>query len=261
MTPILAFVALSVSLGVSAQSSTGLSSQCTSALAQIATNSTSACLSPSSLIPILTASGNTSIIPSVDSWLNNVCGVAPCSNDTLSAIVTNVTSGCGTELSALGFSSTDTATLISTVQEFYPTVRQVACLEDGNTNCVTETLTNLQDVVGNLTLTSIAGLVASGSNTSIPSNVTCSNCVKAAYNTVNTAFPDLLGSESSTLQDQCGASFTDGSSPSGIVESASNSSTSSGSNSGVAVALISANALLGLGASFLLILGSAFLVV
>lgn len=82
----------------------------------------------------------------------------------------------------------------------------------GNTNCVTETLTNLQDAVGsNLTLTNIAGLVASGNDTndtSIPSSVTCSNCTKAAYNTVNTDFPGLLDSENSTLQDQCGSSFT-----------------------------------------------------
>ncbi|KAJ3869820.1 hypothetical protein EV359DRAFT_69710 [Lentinula novae-zelandiae] len=264
MIRMLILAALAAALGVSAQSTTtGLSSECTSALAQIALNSSSACLSPSSLIPILTSSSNTSIVDSVDSWLTNVCGVAPCTNDTLSAIVTNVTAGCGTELSALGFSSTDTATLISTVQEFYPTVRQVVCLKDGNTNCVTETLTNLQDAVGsNLTLTNIAGLVASGNDTSIPSTVTCSNCTKAAYNTVNTAFPGLLDSENSTLQDQCGSSFTDGSTPSGIVESASDSSTSSGSNSALsAISLISGNTFLGVGVSIVLILGSALAVV
>ncbi|KAJ3733457.1 hypothetical protein DFJ43DRAFT_1067231 [Lentinula guzmanii] len=258
MTFMLALAVLAAGLGVSAQSSTGLSSQCTSALAQIATNSSSACLSPSSLIPIITASANTSIVSSVDSWLSNVCAVGPCSNDTLSAIVTNLTAGCGTELSTLGFSSSDTATLISTVQEFYPTVRQVACLKDGNTNCVTETLTNLQDAVGNLSLTNIAALVASGNSTSIPSNVTCSNCVKAAYNTVDTAFPGLLDSENSTIQGECGTSFTDGSTPSGIVESASNSSSSSDSNS--AVNAISQNVLLGLSVSVFLVLGSALAV-
>ncbi|KAJ3844711.1 hypothetical protein F5878DRAFT_655626 [Lentinula raphanica] len=249
----LSFAALAAGLSVSAQS-TGLSSQCTSALAQIALNSSTACIAPSTLIPIITASANTSIVGPVDSWLTNVCQVAPCSNDTLAAIVTNVTSGCGTELSALGFSSSDTATLISTVQEFYPTVRQVACLEDGNTNCVAETLTNLQDAVGNLSLTNIASLVASGNTTSLPSNVTCSNCVKAAYNTVNTAFPGLLDSENSTLQGECGTSFTDGSTPSGIVESASGSS-SSDSNS--ASSTVSQSSFLGLGISAFLIFGSA----
>ncbi|KAE9411339.1 hypothetical protein BT96DRAFT_1028684 [Gymnopus androsaceus JB14] len=234
----LALAALAFGLGVSAQT-TGLSSQCTTGLAQIATNSTSACLSPTSLISLFTASSNTSIVQPINTWLSSVCGVPACSNATLAAVVTNLTAACSAELSSFGFTSENTATLISTVQEAYPTVRNVMCLEDGSTNC---------------------GLIATG-NVSLPSNVTCTNCTQAAFNTVNTGFPGLFGSENSTLQQQCGSSFTDGSTPSGIVESASNStaSSSTGSNSALgAVSLISKNTLFGISASVLFIIGSAF---
>jgi len=255
MTRLISFAVLAAALGASAQS---LSSQCTSALAQIATNPSSACLSPSSLLPLITSAGNSSLVSGVDSWLTNVCGVAPCSNDTLAAIVTNVTAGCSSDLSAFGFTSGNSATLVSTVQQFYPTVRNVACLKDGSTLCVTETLTNLQNAVGNLTATSIAGLIATG-NATLPSNVTCSNCVKAGYNTVNSAFPGLLGSSNSTLQSQCGSSFTDGSAPAGIVESATNSSSSGSSPPSSGAVAISGNILSGLGASVLIVFGSTFM--
>ncbi|KIK67286.1 hypothetical protein GYMLUDRAFT_238595 [Collybiopsis luxurians FD-317 M1] len=255
MNPLLALAALATALGVSAQS--GISQQCSTTLAQIATNPASACLSPSSLIPLLSSSGNTSLVDGINSWLSNACSTARCSNASLSAIVTNVTSGCGTELSTLGFSSSDPSSLISTVQQFYPTVRQVVCLKDGNTNCITETLTNIQTAIGsNLTLTNVEGLISSG-NVSLPANVTCTNCIKAAYSTVNSAFPGLIGSDQSALQQQCGSSFTDGTIPSGIVESASNSSSTSSHKNG-APGATSVNSLFGISSSVLLILGSAF---
>jgi len=254
MTRLFAVAGLALGMTVSAQ--TGISSQCMTGLAQIATNSTSACLSPSSLLSFATVSANTSVIDPINTWLSNVCSIPACSNSTIAAVVTNLTTACSAELSAFGFTSNDTATLISTVQEAYPTVRDVACLKDGSTNCVTETLTNVQSVIGTLSLTNLEALMVS-TNISLPSNVTCTNCTKAAYNTINTGFPGLLDSENSTLQSKCGSSFTDGSTPSGITESADNSTTSSGSNNS-APELISKNTLLGVIASVFLVIGSAF---
>ncbi|KAF5393402.1 hypothetical protein D9757_000694 [Collybiopsis confluens] len=244
-------VALATAFGVSAQS---ISQQCSQTLTQIAFNSTSACLSPSSLIPLLSSS-NASLVDGLDTWISSACSTGPCSNDSLAAIVTNVTSGCGTELNALGFSSDDTPLLISTVQKFYPTVRQVVCLKDGSTNCVTEILSDIQTALGTtLTVSSVPGLISTG-NVSLPNSALCSNCVKAAYSTVNSAAPGLLSSsDQSALQQQCGSSFTDGTVPSGIVESASNSSTSNNNNG--ALDAMSGNAF-GIGASVLLVVGSA----
>jgi hypothetical protein len=45
-------------------------------------------------------------------------------------LVTNVTSGCSTELSDLGIGTSDTALLITEVQQVYPTVRKVVCLQE-----------------------------------------------------------------------------------------------------------------------------------
>lgn len=150
----------------------------------------------------------------------------------------------------------------------------------GNTNCITETLTNIQNLVGNLSLTNIEGLVASGFPSNVSTNdtssVLCTDCVKAAYNVINTDFPSLISSEQSTLQSQCGSSFTgkqiaircsfsetsdfstDGSAPSGIVETASNSSSSTSTGSNSAFGVYSGNVLFGTSASILLALGSAF---
>jgi hypothetical protein len=50
--------------------------------------------------------------------------------------------------------------------------------------------------------------MAMNPSASIPSNITCTDCVKAAYNVINTDQPGLLPSEvNSTLQQECGASF------------------------------------------------------
>lgn len=80
-----------------------------------------------------------------------------------------------------------------------------------NQLCVTELLTNIQSAVGTLSIANIVQIIpniASGSAT-IPKNVTCSDCVKQAYNIVNKDFPGSIPSQAaSELSSACGSSFT-----------------------------------------------------
>ncbi|KAF8200958.1 hypothetical protein BJ912DRAFT_947698 [Pholiota molesta] len=226
------FFALSALVAiVSAQS---LSTACTNTLAVIAQNPDAAsCLSPGSLVSLATGGANASVIPTINSWLTSVCGASACSNDTLAAVVQNVTSGCSTELSGLGLTSSVASSITPLVQQYYPTVRKVACLKDGSTNCITQTLTNVQNIVGNLTISNIMQIIANPPST-IPTNVSCTDCIKAAYNVVNQDVPSLISGAAPSLQSQCGASFTDGTTPSNIVESLS---TTSGSTKPTSAAL------------------------
>jgi len=234
-----------------------LSSGCTTALAQVAANpDAAACLSPSSLIPLFVGSGNTSIVDPINTWLTNICAAAPCSNATLSAVVTTVASGCSTDLPSLGSGST--ATVIQSVQQMYPTVRKVVCLKDGNTNCITQTLTNAQNILGPLSINKIIDLVANPL-TSLPGNITCTNCTKAAYNIINQDIPSLGTADASDLQAQCGSSFTDGTTPVGISQSASSAGAAGASGAALGTVLLtSSGALAGMGASALVALSFAF---
>ncbi|KAJ7076371.1 hypothetical protein B0H15DRAFT_599593 [Mycena belliarum] len=213
-------------VAASSVSALSLSSGCQSALTQVAGNAdANACLSISSLISTVIQS-NSSIVTPVDNMLKALCAAAPCTNATLSAIVTNITTGCSTELSSTGSSAPSASTLTTLVQQYYPTVRNIVCLTDSGTNCITQTLTNLQAILGTLSINNIGGVLSKAlTTTSVPANVTCTNCNKQAFNVLNQAFPGTLTSESSALQSQCGASFTDGNTPAGIVQSAKTTTT------------------------------------
>ncbi|KIM40213.1 hypothetical protein M413DRAFT_446381 [Hebeloma cylindrosporum] len=237
-----------------------LSTNCTAALTGIAANpDASKCLSPGSLVSVVAAGANNSIIPPINNWLTSLCGAPACSNDTIAAVVKNVTEGCSTELSGLGFTSSLTPSITSIIQQYYPTVRKVVCLKDGDTNCVTQTLTNIQDTVGTLSLTNLAQ-IALNPPTSLPANVTCTNCVKAAYNIINTDVPSIVADVAPALQSQCGASFTDGTTPSGISQSASTADASSTSKAAAlgSVSMMSRGVVAGLGASGLVVLSTVF---
>ncbi|KAF8967879.1 hypothetical protein BDZ97DRAFT_475549 [Flammula alnicola] len=193
---------------VASAAAQSLSTACTNTLAGVATNPDAAtCLSAGSLISLVGGGSSSSIITPINTWLTSLCGAPACSNATLAAVVQNVTTGCSTELSGLGFTSDLTSSVTAIVQQYYPTVRKVVCLKDGDTNCITQTLTNFQSVVGTLTLSNIANLV-SNPPSNIPTNVTCTNCVKAAYSVINQDIPSIVSGAAPSLQSECGTSFT-----------------------------------------------------
>ncbi|KAF8897059.1 hypothetical protein CPB84DRAFT_1781457 [Gymnopilus junonius] len=243
-------------------SAQSISSACTNALTGIATNpDAAACLSPGSLVPIIAGGANASIVSPINNWLTSLCSAPACSNDTIAAVVQNITSGCSNELSGLGLTSSMVPSITGIIEQYYPTARQVVCLKDGNTNCVTQTLTNIQNVVGPLTLNNIVQIASNATTTTLPSNVTCTNCVKAAYNIINSAIPSLTSDSAPAVQSECGASFTDGTTPSGIAESASTSSTTANQAKAAAlgsVSMMSHGALASVGASGLILVFSLF---
>ncbi|KAK0195467.1 hypothetical protein F5146DRAFT_922551, partial [Armillaria mellea] len=213
-----------------------LSTGCVAALSAVSADpEASICLSLSTLIPLF-GNGNTSIVEPVNTWVSNVCSVGPCSNDTVAAVVGNLTSGCSTELATIGLNTSETGQNIVAAQEAYPTVRRILCLQEqvthhalvcvfSDTYCVTETLRGIESSVGTLSVDRIVSFLGGqASFSSLPSNVTCSNCTKAAYNILQEADPALVGNGTESIQSQCGEAFTDGSSPSGITETAQGAS-------------------------------------
>jgi hypothetical protein len=215
----------------------GVSTQCQNTILTVAASPQAACLNPSALLQVFLTSG--SIITPVDTWLKGLCARGPCSNDDIAAIVTNVTSGCSTDLqSVLG--NTQPGSLTPLVQEIYPTVRKAVCLADASNKdelCVTETLTNVQTATGTLTLNELLQIISeieNGQASSINSTILCTPCVKQMYNVAKGDFPAIFGqgtSVASDVQASCGASFVDGASDSNIVETASNSTSTSGNSS------------------------------
>ncbi|KAF7361788.1 hypothetical protein MVEN_00523000 [Mycena venus] len=202
-------------LAASSVSALTISSTCQAALTGVATNSdANACLSASSLLSVVLQS-NASIITPVDNWLKSLCSAAPCSNATLSAVVTNITTGCSAELSSSPDSSA--STLIPLVEQYYTTARKIVCLADSGTNCITQTLTNIQSILGTLSISNIGDVITkAATTTSLPTNITCTDCLKQAYNVLNTDFPSTASSLTSELDSECGASFTDGTTPADI---------------------------------------------
>ncbi|KAG6333690.1 hypothetical protein ID866_5397 [Astraeus odoratus] len=240
-----------------------LSSQCSSALISVAGSPDSACLNPNGIVSLALTNSTSSVIPGVDSWLSGLCALGPCSNSSLQAIFTNITNGCSTELGELGFSTSDTANLTTYLEDAYPTIRQIWCLKDTSVNqlCVTEDLYAIQNATTTLTLSNLVGVVGqlTSGSTSVPQNVTCGDCSKAAYTIASQDYPALLANSTSSVSAYCGSSFVDGQMPSDIEETASSSnSTSSGGSTGGAAALSMGG--LHIGAVMLVAVSSTFVI-
>jgi len=236
------------------------SAQCNTALTSVATNpDAAACLSTGPLLTFVNSAiggSNTSLVTGLNTYLTSMCGAPACSNDTLAAVVQNVTTGCATDLSSLGVTSSIAPMITGVIQQFYPTARKVLCLKDGNDNCVVQTLTNLQTVTGDLTsVGNVLGLL-NIDVTDLPTNITCTNCVKAAYNTISADVPSINPDVSSFLSNKCGATFVDGQNPSGV-GAASTPSTTPNAALGLRASW-STSVLAGVGASGLVVLSTVY---
>ncbi|KAH9176447.1 hypothetical protein EDB89DRAFT_1941534 [Lactarius sanguifluus] len=233
-TMIFSFLTLASLLpSVIAQSSSSfdISAQCQSSLVSIASSTEGKCLNSAGIAPIFFAGSNTSLIGPFQSWLTGLCSEDPCTNQTLATLVANITQGCSSDLSSLGINNSNVSSITASVQEYYPVVRQIACLKDNNANqlCLVEELYDVQNVTGTLSADNIfslfpklitEGLPALG----LPQNVTCSNCTKEVYNIIITESPQAITSdENSTLSKQCGADFLDGKTPASISQTAAGS--------------------------------------
>jgi len=239
---IYSFVTLAplLALSVVAQSSSGLdvSAQCQSTLLNISSSTEGQCINAAGLVPIFLASSNSSLIGPFQSWLTGLCSKGPCTNQTLATLVANVTQGCSSDLSSLGINDNNASSITASVQEYYPVVRQIACLKDNNASqlCVIDELYDIQNATGTLSVDEIFSLKTLAPLLTLPQNVKCNNCTKEAYNILLTEAPQAITSDkNSTISKQCGADFLDGKTPAAISQTASGSSLAKSSGDGHAI--------------------------
>ncbi|KAF5381970.1 hypothetical protein D9615_004276 [Tricholomella constricta] len=177
------------------------------------------CLQPTLLVPILVGLGNgpESVIGYTDAWLAGMCGAPACTDDTLNTAISKVTTGCSAE-----FGIAEVQHALDFLKKGYRTLRKVVCLKDGEVNCVSGSLRNIEAITGTMSLdannlVSIAGAAKKG----FPSSVICTNCMKGAYSIINKELPGAFtDSDTKYATDTCGAQFADGGIPPGLVSSA-----------------------------------------
>jgi len=177
------------------------------------------CLAPNLLLPILIGAGNSadSVVAPIDSWITGMCAQPACSDDVLNGIVNNVTSGCSAE-----FGLPQVQATLKFVKQSYSTFRQAACLVDGQTNCITQTLKNMESAWGTMNLNdqNIAA-ITSGFNKGLPSSVLCTDCNKGAFTLIDTGIPGTLSDGNKAyVSKTCGADFINDGIPPGLYQSA-----------------------------------------
>ncbi|GJJ06207.1 hypothetical protein Clacol_000396 [Clathrus columnatus] len=222
----LAGVGSTRAFAISKRLSLGGINQCQNALLGVAGNSdANSCLNVQGLIGgVITLQGNTSAIPALNSWLQGLCAATPCSNATLTAIATNITSGCQSDL---GSADSELGPIVQDLPSIYPVLREILCLKStsNDTLCVSNTLLGVQTLQNspislNNAATTIAQVAGQAGNSSLPPNLLCTDCNKAALDILTKNDP-AIGSNSgfqSTIASQCGADFLSGPSPTNVVE-------------------------------------------
>ncbi|KAJ7647209.1 hypothetical protein FB45DRAFT_892754 [Roridomyces roridus] len=207
---------------------------CQSSFTGLLNSPEAACLNPSALLSFFVGT-NQSVPNTVNSWVSGMCSIGSCSNDTLASIVSNITTGCASDFGDSDGSSSVPATVTQILQEAYPTVRSVLCLKDDSTNqlCVTETLNNLETVIGKLSFSDLSLSVLTGDFQKLvtgAANLACTDCTKAAFTLISPLtqqFPEAA----SAVDTLCGAGFIDGSTPSTVSQTATNEVFSTKQNS------------------------------
>ncbi|KAJ7783304.1 hypothetical protein B0H16DRAFT_1496272 [Mycena metata] len=196
-------------------SAQSISAGCTDSLKGLLASPEAACLNPSALLSFFVGTSQ-SVPDTINNWLGGLCSTGICSNDTLAAVVANVTTGCASDL---GSSVSSTVTQI--VQEVYPTVRSIMCLKDDSSSqlCVTEALNNIETIVGKLSFSDFniaTAFTDFGKIVTGAANLACTNCVKAAFRLASPLpivqqFPQAEQQAALQVDAICGANFIENS--------------------------------------------------
>ncbi|KAH6913912.1 hypothetical protein BKA70DRAFT_648044 [Coprinopsis sp. MPI-PUGE-AT-0042] len=213
------FVVSALVAYVSAQSE-----NCRNTITSVGVNpDAAACLNTPALIPILTGDSSQSLIPTINNWLTGLCGAPACSDATLTAVVTNLTTGCADETGAFGLTGENVESSINLIKQYYPTARKIFCLKDGSDNCITKTLQAVESKVGTLSLDGLTEKIANGSFSEITSDVYCTDCTKAAWNVIVEDVPAVANNTElkNQAEQTCGADFANGEKPANVVSSES----------------------------------------
>lgn len=200
-----------------------LSQGCQSAIEGLLTSPDAACFNPSALLSAVLGSNSGSITNTVNTWLTGICSAGSCTNDSIASVVTDVTSGCSTELASLGISVSNVQSdVISAVQAAYPTVREIACTQDDTTNqlCVVETLNNLEAAVGQVNVTDLNILNLFSTLANDAESIACTDCMKESFSIAKSNFPSLVSQAEPDAEALCGASFVDGTLPTTVSQTA-----------------------------------------
>ncbi|KAK1224587.1 hypothetical protein PQX77_012482 [Marasmius sp. AFHP31] len=220
-------------------SSFTLSASCSTSLQGLLRDESAACLNGAALFTaIIGSQGNATIsVPNiVDTWLSSLCTTGSCTDENIAKIATNLTNGCGDDLSALGIDVISVQDkIVDIAQEMYPPVREIACLRDDTANsfCAVQTISKFEQTIRGLTLDDISFLShpfdAIRSFAAGAKELACTNCMKYAFNIARDSFPTIVSDSAETtivsqanqtLGEFCGASFVDGSTPQGVSQSA-----------------------------------------
>ena len=76
------------------------------------------------------ANSNASLVGPVNTWLTGLCSQPACNNATLATVSADLVSGCSQELGLFGFGNVTSGQLTGLVQTVFPTIRQIACLQE-----------------------------------------------------------------------------------------------------------------------------------
>ncbi|KAG8791938.1 hypothetical protein FRC12_007775 [Ceratobasidium sp. 428] len=217
--------------GTSAQGLTSVSPTCQNAFTNVMNGPAGACLGVSSLMSVATTPADQSIIPPVNDWLTKTCAQPACTTEQLDGAYNNITAGCKNDFGMTDGSIVDYKEY---VDGWYGPGREIACLKDaGDALCVTTTLKGIEKYINqtlsiNAISTVIPQLAMTGGN--VPKDLTCTPCIQAAYAIIRPKLNENnRGTWDAYLGGQCGSSFTTGSSPSNIKQSANSAPAGSGS--------------------------------
>jgi len=245
-----------------------LSASCQTALTAADNDpATANCTDLNGLLNILLVPANQSLITPITAFVSGFCAAPLCSTATIQAVATNITTACGADLAGLGISSDEVGAVAGLAAQFFPVLKNLLCLADSQTHeyCVTEILDNVQSFTGvPLTIANIKGQLpaltgdAAGlanGNSQLPTNITCTPCVQAAYITLKDALPGTINgsAEASAIAQQCGAAFEAADATSSVVFEATGTSalSASATHTGAATRIVpAAGALVALAAAF-----------
>ncbi|KAF7782664.1 hypothetical protein Agabi119p4_2040 [Agaricus bisporus var. burnettii] len=220
-----------------------LSSSCSTTLQALLTSPDTACLNLPLLLTYIVDSDK-SVPQTINVWLTGLCGNNnTCSNDNIANVVGQVVQGCQEDFAAKNIDIASLQGKITDIaQAVYPTVRKAVCLKDTSSNelCVTQTLENIENVVGKVDIAHINFDTMKHIVQNVLTNATqlaCSDCIKAAYNLGMHDFPAQVSKAKEPFEQVCGASFLDGAEPSNIVSTAGQTSSVSVANSNSAIGL------------------------
>ncbi|PBK74488.1 hypothetical protein ARMSODRAFT_593025 [Armillaria solidipes] len=249
-----------VGAGMVSAQSISLSSNCTDSLKSLLTSPDSACMNPSALLSFVVGTDQ-SIPNTINNWLSGLCSQGSCSDESIEAMVTNVTTGCTQELASVGAPLDVRDIVLNAVKQTYPTARNIACLFDTSSNeyCAAKTLSDLESVIGQFTLDDLSffnltddaqKLIQSGVE-----NLACTSCIKEGFTLAREAFPDIVSQIDSEATQLCGDSFIDGSVPENVSQTAVSGvfTTTEQANSGISQGLGGALMLVGVATVFILL--------